>query len=269
VSTTIEVAIRAAPPYAAALATLGPDVRCLEAEPDGAAWPDGIRHLYRDQISTRTTEVTCSAGQFAIRCFSLAAREDIALALALAQHVAAHAGVATVDAEGFGAVAPGELGAVYDAAWCDAQVESGLRVLAALIADGRGPMQVPGPRRSFYIGERVLAELAGDPSALLAAIRRVQWHPAHTAGSFVARAKTDGREITLATWLGDEQIVFPGVEYALLRDGESVFLIPAAQVPVLAGARWHPLDERQGVIDAFGAAWPALVAAARTYETTA
>ena len=46
-----------------------------------------------------------------------------------------------------------------------------------------------------------------------------------------------------------------------------VFLIPAARVPELAGERWTPIDERQGLLEDFGNDWPALVEAARKFET--
>lgn len=262
-STTISIAIRQPPPFTLVL----PDVRCLEAAPDaGAPWPHGIWHLYRDGVSTRTTEITCSEDEFSIRIFSLASIEDVALAVALAQHVAESAGVHEVDAEPFGPTAIADLPARYDPAFAESQAESGLHALTALIADGRGPMAVPGPRRSVHIGPRMIGELGGDHRALWAAIRRIQWLPVRTAGEYVTRSVAD-REIKLAIWLGEE-VVFPAVDYAAVSLAPEVFLIAAARVPELAGARWQPLDERQGVLAAFDAdAWRELVDRARPFAT--
>ena len=107
---------------------------------------------------------------------------------------------------------------------------------------------------------------------MLEAIRRVQWIPVRTAGTFLATAKSDQREIKLAVWLGEE-VVFPAVDFAGISADPNaakpeVFLIPAARVPELAGERWTPIDERQGLLEDFGNDWPALVEAARKFETT-
>jgi hypothetical protein len=272
-SSTISIAIRQPPPFTATLEALAlADVRCLEPAPDaGAPWPHGIWHLYRDGVSTRTTEITCSEDEFAIRIFSLASIEDVALAVALAQQVATSCDVREVDAEPFGPTTVAQLPERYDSAWAESQAESGLRALAALIADGRGPMTVPGPRRTVCIGPRMLKELDGDHRALWTALRRIQWLPVRTAGEYVTKSSAK-REIKLAIWLGEE-VVFPAVDYAALslahpdREPE-VFLIPAERVPELAGPRWQRLDEVQGVIAAFDAdAWRELVERARAFAT--
>jgi hypothetical protein len=262
-SSTISIAIRQPPPFTLVL----PDVRCLEAAPDaGAPWPHGIWHLYRDGVSTRTTEITCSEDEFAIRIFSLASIEDVALAAALAQQIATACDVPEVDAEPFGPTTVAQLPERCDAAWAESQAESGLRVLGALITGGRGPMEVPGPRRAVCIGPRMIAELGGDHVALWAAMRRIQWLPVRTAGEYVTRSSAN-REIKLAIWLGEE-IVFPAVDFAAVSLAAEVLLIPAERVAELAGARWQPLDERQGVIAAFDADdWRALVERARPFAT--
>ena len=272
-SETIAIAIDEAPDVVGTLDAVSAalhinDLRSLEdVPPPSTPWPDGIRHLFRHDLSTRTTEITCGGGEFAIRMFSMASREDVALA----EVVAAHAGVTEVSSEQRGTLSPGELAGYYTADWADRQIESGHRVVSALVRDGKGPMEIPGPNRSFIVGPRVLLQLGPEAPAqkLLEAIRRVQWIPIRTAGQFSAHAKTDNREIKLAMWLGDE-VVFPGVEYAGISDPNAekreVFMIPSSRIPELAGERWTPIDEKQGILAEFGDDWPAVVAAAKKFE---
>jgi hypothetical protein len=275
VSETITIAIREVPDFIGTLDAISAalhinDLRSLEDVPaPGTPWPDGIRHVYRHGVSTRTTEITCSDGEFSIRMFSMASREDVALAVALAEYVAEHSGVATVSAETGGDMAPPELATYYTPEWADGQIESGFAMVSAMIRDGRGPMQIPGPQRSFFVGPRMLLQLAADrpEQRLLDAIRYVQWIPIRTAGVFEAKSATTEKPLKLATWLGEE-VVFPGVDYACLGlDSSNVFLIPASRVAELAGEHWTPIDEVQGIIADCGDDWPAIVEAARKYAT--
>ncbi|MEO8554917.1 MAG: hypothetical protein ABI678_33290, partial [Kofleriaceae bacterium] len=251
------------------------DLRSVEdVPPPGTPWPLGIRHLFRHDVSTRTTEITRDEQEFSIRIFSMASHEDVAFAVALAEYIAAHAGVATVDSEHAGTIAADEIAMHYDHAWTERQLESGHGVLSALIRDGKETIEIPGPNRSFSMGPRVLLQLGPDQPhlRLLEAIRRVQWIPIRTAGIFIATAKSDNREVKLAMWLGEE-VVFPAVDFAGVSadpgaDKPEVFLIPAPRVPELAGERWTPIDERQGILGEFGDDWPVLVAAARKWATT-
>jgi len=275
VSETIAIAITTVPDFIGTLDAISAalhvnDLRSLEDVPaPGTPWPDGIRHLYRYGVSTRTTEITCSDGEFAIRMFSMASREDVALAVALAEYVAEHAGAATVSSELGGDLPPTELAAFYSPEWADRMIESGYAVLSEMVRRGEGPMQVPGPRRSFFVGPRVLLQLPPErpEQRLLDAIRHVQWIPIRTAGTFEAKSATSDKDIRLAMWLGEE-VVFPGVEYACIGlDGTNVFLIPASRVAELAGERWTPIDEVQGIVGDCGDDWPAIVEAARKYAT--
>ena len=274
-STTISLATATAPELDRLVDAIGlAEVRVDgEAPGVGMRMPIGVYRFHRDGVSTRTTDVTVGDDSVDVRMFSLASLQDIELAVRLVERCAAMLEIDMVDAEGVGAIRVDELGRCYDAAWADEQARSGVRVVRALIADGRGPLQMPGPRRSYCIGRRILGELdAAGPAdtvhaRLIEAMRVVQWLPVRTAGTFVTEHA--GKEIKLAAWMGDE-IVFPAVPYAVIsldRPGEEaeVFLIESARVPELAGARWRSIDEQQGHITAFGADWPAVVAAARPY----
>ncbi|MEP6863103.1 MAG: hypothetical protein ABJE66_20925 [Deltaproteobacteria bacterium] len=250
------------------------DLRCTEDVPGpDTPWPHGIWHLFREGVSTRTTEITVDESEFAIRMFSMASHEDVALAVALAEYVAEHAGAERVDSEQAGELTPDEMTAYYTVEWADQQLVSGHGVLSALVRDRKETIEIPGPHRSFCLGPRVLLQLGPDKPhlRLLEAIRRVQWIPVRTAGTFLATAKSDQREVKLAVWLGEE-VVFPAVDYAGISadpnaEKPEVFLIPAARVPELAAERWTAIDERQGLIEDFGNDWPALVEAARKFET--
>ena len=251
------------------------DLRCSEdVPPPGTIWPAGIWHLFREGVSTRTTEITVDETEFAIRIFSMASPEDVELAVALAEYVAEHAGVELVSSEQGGSLTPDAIAEYYSAAWAEKQLVSGHHVLSAVVRDRKETIEIPGPHRSFCLGPRVLLQLGPDQPhlRLLEAIRRVQWIPVRTAGTFLANAKSDQREIKLAVWLGEE-VVFPAVDFAGISadphaEKPEVFLIPAARVPELAGERWTPIDEKQGLLEDFGGDWPALVAAARKFETS-
>ena len=278
-SHTVRLILTAPPPYGKLLSALGlADLDCWEPEPPrGAPWPEGTRHYFRTGLSARCTEVTYSgqAGELKVRILSLAAAEDVDLAVRFVRAAARTGGAVRVQDEAAGELSVGELEAVLDTTWADSQAESGARALAALIREGRGPIEVQGPIRSLHVGPRLLTELetARPPEnfhrRLLDRLRSLQWiDPARyqPVGIFEADTERVGT-IRFAVWSG-QAMLFPAVEYALLdqqQQGRS-FLIPAAEVPALAGARWRWLDELQGVIEAFEEDWPALVARARSLE---
>ena len=112
---------------------------------------------------------------------------------------------------------------------------------------------------------------------LLEALRRVQWLDAQypAASRFVARGHDGAGDLTFASWMG-RPIFLPAVDRVLIDVGmgerrgtdREVFLVPAEVVAELAGARYTPLDERQGTIEGYSeAAWAALVATARRHST--
>lgn len=256
-STTISLAGRL-PVLADLLAALAiADLRVEKNE-------SGIHRFHIDGRSTRDTEVTV-AETFDVRIFSLAAPEDVQLAVRIAECAANIMGIREADAEGAGMIPVSDLRDVYDARWAESQARSGVRVLRALIEEGRGPIQIPGPVRAFCVGPRVLAKVTGENehTRMLDAIRAVQWLRVRTAGVFVAGEK----ETKLAVWLGEE-VVFPPAAYAAVSRDQEVVLIKAEHVPELAGAHWRQLDELQGHIAEFTETeWAAVVAAARPFAT--
>jgi hypothetical protein len=258
-----------------------PDLRVLPDEPAGDAWPANGLRLCRAERSTRTTEVGCQDGTLDVTISALASPDDCDLALRVVEAAARLAGADVVDAYYFGDVAVGELRRYHTADWMREQAASATQALATLIRDKGGPLAVPGPNRSCYIGTRLLAELeaAGPPEALsdrvLATMRRVQWGvPAgfRDAGVFVSGGADNGhkRETHFAVWLPGENLVLPLVDYVALRVAEGeVLMVPFAAVAGLAGAQGALLDECQLLVRAIdGDDWKALFARARPLATS-
>jgi len=277
VSYELVVAAPAEPSWRALRAAVGlPDVRMVPAEPRDEAWPESGIGLCRAHRSTRTTELGWQAGKLTIVIRALASPDDCDLALRVAEVAAGLGGADTVEADYFGAVEVGELRRLHTADWMQEQAVSGTRVLAKLIRDGKGPMQMPGPNRSCFVGARLLAELeaAGSPETLsdrvLATMRRVQWDVPddfRDAGVFISEGSDagHGRKTRFASWLPDANLVIPQVDYVALRATEGeVVMVPFAAVAALAGSHGTLLDEVQLLVSAIGdEPWKTVIARAR------
>jgi hypothetical protein len=251
-------------------------VRPDEPQPRDDAWPEGGLQLCRAGRSTRLTQVDWADGKLTIVIRALASPDDCDLALRIAESAARLAGTATIAADYFGDVEIGELRRLHTADWMHEQAVASTRALATLLREARGPMEIPGPNRSCYIGARLLAELetAGPPAALpdrvLATVRSVQWDvPAgfRDAAVFVSAGKDDGagRKTRFAIWLPEEGLLIPYVDYVSLRitDGEIV-IVPFAAVAELAGSHGTLIDECQLLVRAMSDDdWKAVVARAR------
>jgi hypothetical protein len=254
-----------------------PDLLIVPGAPTGESWPKGGLSFCREGRSTRSTEIDWQAGMLKIVIRALASPDDCDLALRIAQAAALLSGAATVEADYFGVVDVPDLFRLHDADWMHEQADSGTRALATLIREGRGPMSMPGPKRSCFIGERLLAELeaAGPPAALsdrvLATMRDVQWNVPpefREAGVFVSGGGDDGqggRKTRFAVWLPGENLLLPRVDYVALRvtEGE-ILMVPFAAVAELVGSHGTLLDECQLLVRAISDGdWTALVARAR------
>ena len=281
VSYDLEVPAAAPPRWRALRDGIGlPDLRILGDEPADEAWPAQGLRLCRVRRSTRITEVGWQAGKVTITIRALPSPDDCDLGLRVVEAAARLAGAATIAADYFGDIDISELRRLHTTDWMHEQAVSGTGILAKMIREGRGPMSMPGPNRSCWIGTRLLAELeaAGPPEALsdrvLETMRRVQWDvPAgfRDAGVFVSdgegdgKADGEGRKTTFAIWLPGENLVIPRVDYVALRvtEGE-VLIVPFDAVAALAGAHGRPLDECQLLARAIGGdEWTALIARAR------
>lgn len=271
----------AAPPDPQALqaALALPDLRGFPGD-SRPVWPDRVLHLYREGISTRTTDVSwltaeadgAKASRLRVVVRPLAAREDCDLALRVVEAAATLARAPDLHADYFGTIAPADLRRLHTVDWMDEQAASATRVLAEVIKEGKGPMSAPGPRRSCWIGERLLAELegAGPPDALparvVATLHRVQWEiPDGFRDAGVFASGSPERETRFAVWLADENLIIPRVAYVALRAGTGdVVMVPFDAVATLAGPRATLLDECQLLVPATAPeAWAEIVARAR------
>jgi hypothetical protein len=277
VSYDLSVAAAAPPSWRALRDAVGlDDLQIKPAEPSDDVWPAGGLRLCRAGRSTRLTDVDWKDGTLTITLRALASPDDCDLALRVTAAAAGLARAATVHADYFGDVEVAELRRLHTADWMHEQAVSGTRALVKLIRDGRGPMAMPGPNRSCYVGVRLLAELeaAGTSETLsdrvLATMRDVQWNvPAdfRDAGLFVSAGHDDGagRETHFAIWLPEENLVLPYVDYVALRvtDGEIV-IVPFAAAAELAGSHGTLLDECQLLLRAMSDdEWQAVIARAR------
>ncbi|HXK20941.1 MAG TPA: hypothetical protein VNG33_24185 [Polyangiaceae bacterium] len=238
-------------------------------------WATGFLHLFRHDVSTRSTSVAWVKDHVEITIRALAAPEDCELALQLVEAVAQLSGAREIQSENFGTVALTELRELHDAEWMDRQAKSGARVIAAMIDEGKGPMGIPGPVRDFWMGERTLRKLrvAGHDDAfsaqVLAEMRRVQWtvpNQYRTAGVFVTQPKQEGDKKTkLVIWLPDEHLVLSRVDQVALRAAEDdVVLVPFDALPQLAAGVGELLDECQWLVRPVPAdGWARIVARAR------
>jgi len=262
-----------------------PDLRLVD-EPSDEAWPAAGLQVFREGVSTRATEVGWQEGALTIVIQTFASPDDCNLGLRLADAAAGllgdgNGGGAVIGTDYFGDVTRAELGRLHGADWMHEQAASAVDAMAGLIRERNGPVAIPGPKRSCYVGPRLLAELeaAGPPPALpdrvLALMRRVQWElPAgfRDAGVFASRGDgAQGRETHFAIWLAEQDLVIPYVDYVALRASQGeVVMVPFAALPALAGDHATLVDECQLAIRAVPAeAWPALVTRARALATPA
>jgi hypothetical protein len=266
VSTTIE--IDHPRPVERATFALGlQDLRWIE-EP---SWPlpNGTWSLYRDRISTRTTEVRREADRLHVKMAVGASDEDRRLALSLVRRATLPG--AKVRAEEFGEVTADEVDACLDEVWQEHQLASAARI-AMVLAREKGLIQMPGPTRSLCVGRRVLAELeaADEPargSLLVSIMRRVLWpDPRYeSAGRFQATSPS-GRTMQLAFLLPERACVLPWTEELALEDETGPFLIRRSALDALPVSSTY-LDDGNQLVEAIPAsAWPAFCREARRHD---
>jgi hypothetical protein len=282
VSTLFEIRTTAPPPID--VVQHGADVDLVVARPALPAtgpWPDGTIRLHLPRSSTRSTDITWKAGAVTVRVFSLASASDWILALRLVENVARWAG-AGIAAESFGDMTADELGQrIPDDTWRE-QARSGVRAVTALVSDGRGPIEIPGPVRSFHVGSRTLETLRGRDddetvSRWVAAMLRVQYFglddaTEHFAGVFQAHRREGGEPFQFAIWTPNRACALPAVPLIAIsgddQQDRDVIFIPADAVDSLADGRWAWLDEKQRVVFGFDEAhWPELRRNARRFTT--
>jgi hypothetical protein len=251
-----------------------------QEEPTRGPWPEGIRHYYRDGLSTRGVEVSWEDGAFAVRINTLAAPEDYDLAMHFIER-AAELLKAPIDPEGGDTVAANELRSAYDADWIRRTNEVGMATVGALISGGdHDSIRLGGVIRDVYLGPRVWGELtkAGPKGKMLDRLvefmRHVQYVNADgdyfAANVMTLQQKKKGktREVTVTAFGAGVSYLFPSVEYLVVTgetDGEEMLFVPYKKLPDLLRDEWEWewLDEEQTLVEPVAEGdWPELRARA-------
>ncbi len=229
------------------------------------SWPtDSVLHCYIAGRSARAVEVGRATDGYTVRIMSCSARTEYDLALDLVERLASLTGGSIQDEASDEAYPVAELRTVLDTGWIDGMLESGPRVLQAMIE--RAPLTLTGAVRAYVFGERVAARLeqAGPPdefgSRLIADIVRVQnldlgdlWEAnvmkvSHDSFT-VAVVKQDGVFLPMAdryAFGGDGKVTMVAAEHLELVLGEHVHYVDQAQAIVwpLSEADWTTITAR-------------------------
>ncbi len=199
----------------------------------------GVWELYLEGVSTRVTTVACEPGALTVTIRSGASFEDCELALGIVRRSAAF-GEGNVDTGDAGEVSLDQLDQRFGADWQRGQLQSAARISIHLARE-RGLIEMPGPTRSVWVGERVTQELEdGDDAVvaerLVAVMRRVLWpEPRYEAASEFTVTDPGGDSFTLGMLLPERPCVLPRTDRLAIAAGEEAFLIPRpalAELPV-------------------------------------
>lgn len=235
-------------------------------------------HFYIDNFSTRGVECALEADGLTVRILSCSNAEDYELAEKLLR--TAPIGDAEVQSEEDESVPLPELATIFSKSWVDAQIESGPRVVAAMVKKDRKILTVPGLLRDAHFGPRLIAELeSASPSGstadftarFLEKLREIRYAP--TGDYFVASIMSatppgEAKAMRFAVWGEGVGYFFPNVEFLAVRAAEKdVFFIPRARLDTLLPGRLRYLDEIQCFVESITPAdWPALVTKARAFD---
>jgi hypothetical protein len=254
-----------------------PDWACPEDPPDGDRFPEGFFfHPYRVGRAARGIELGLEDGRFQVRILTCSSRADYELGVrvtdTLAQMMAS-----PVHPEDGDPMPRDEAWDAYDDAWIDRMVAWGPRVTMAMVDEKMQMLTMAGPRRSFCLGPRFLAELRADSGdnlgeRILEAMIQLQSVDAerYYAASVmrVSPKEEGGTSFTVTAWGPDVAYLFPDVEYLALVGSNDHLLVPSAAGPKIARERWRYLDEKNALVEATPAReWSALVASAQSFAT--
>jgi hypothetical protein len=240
----------ARPIEAAELRALG-----LELTIDGALGPEHA-HVFRPGESTRALELTHDGSTLAVRILAGSCAPTYALAFDLIERLGGEAR----DTEGMTRDDIAE------------EVAGLARMLVGMAERDEGVITLSGPRRPFFLGPRVAAELRATAGplgdALTARMRETQWAclagDVHAANVLVVGDRDSHRRVRFAVWSWGARYLLPDVDAVQLHNGADA--LPIDVVPEVAAGRARFLDERHLLIDAFTEdEWPALLARARPH----
>jgi hypothetical protein len=216
----------------------------------GESLNEGVK-IYVHNRSTRGIRVTRVEDTITVVLNSLSAPEDHRLAKDILAILAQHS-AGMIDAEMFGEVAIEKLREICDEQWERSSVESGMRALAYLIDQGKGPMTVPGVIRNLYLGERILSQFrtSGTPldEQYLTLMRKVQYIAETDCDASIFTASKEGEgDYKLCFWFGDFKIL-PPVDYVMLANHDEtaeIIKVRFGDLHSLSDEIFTLLDERQ------------------------
>jgi len=213
--------------------------------------------LYRDEVSTRTTEVSWDGKSFCVRVFTLACPEDYHIAVELAASTAGAltARVEPEDIGDLGPLPPNDLRQMYDTIWAESMSTAMARIMCDMAVDQNKEITIPGPVREFYLGPQTAAEcIAGGPTTALhervtSRMRALQY-PADDLfeASVMNVASHDEQGMNMAIWGPEVHYFFPRVEYLVLLNEHPLYL-PYEKARMVGGHRVRMIDEHQFVAD--------------------
>lgn len=264
-----------------------PDIRCSELNDASKAtdkfadlknstvalWPEALLHFYRLKISTRGVEISREIDTILVRINSLASPEDYELALRFVEVFTLESKQAVEDEDGR-IVSSDQLRFVYSSDWINEQNGAGTNALIAMLKkEGNSTVTLPGVRRDFHVGRRLIKELsdAGPDSELTARLiqrmREVQfidtdyWYPAAVLEVVEPGTK---RKFTASVWGAGGNYVFGDVDKLLITLGDEVLFVPIETIPQVAPGKCRFLDEKQLLVEKFtNDEWTAVVDRAR------
>lgn len=254
-SVDFTLASPAPPDRAAAVAQLPwSDVQLEVSHTDPSGWDFRAWRPGRSTRSVRVGFVPKSGVELRLASFSTTS--DLELGIALIKALANVVGAREVDVDVAGAVPLTELDATFGAEWIEGEAQNGPQIVRRLIADGRGPIEIPGVNRSFFMGTRMVAALeaagpAEDYAArALAAMLRVQWLDPRYADHGLWQVGQGDRQLACVVWRGEAMYV-PAVDVVVLFAGPKDFVpIRVAELAELVGPHFAFLDERQALLEA-------------------
>lgn len=219
----------------------------------GEDFAGGVEFFY-NELSTRTVLVSYTEPTVSVRINSLSCEDDCFLALKVVESIVKLCG-GTIHHEHMGDVARENLMQTFDDSWAKHSAESGARVVATLIDQGRGPIAIPGPVRNTYVGARILKEFRDTPNvplheSFLNLMRKVQYIADESKNPAIFVTKDVEPQLRFVVWFGDAVIMPPGNFVLLDERGKSneeadIIKVSFADFRALLGDDIQMLDEEQ------------------------
>lgn len=232
---------------------------------DNEDWP---LNIYIHGVSSRSTRVEPDGAGLELCINILASEADWDLALRIIEALAPHSD-GTVSTEDRGDVPISELRQVYPEETWIIYAESGFRALKHIISKERGPMQIPGPNRSLYLGEQLLHHL-DNYLGLVEALRKIQYLEFDTEPGILGYQDDpeNQRFSLMGEWVAVGSLFLSKLDFLLVEvEIDDFYSVPIEEFKRLFSEQIEYVDECQFFIKEFDAsAWIKLVSLARQLQ---